>query len=75
MKKGKRPTIEDGQHERKMPSVERKENTKQRKENDKRRAVFGLREKKSISAHFREVSITVGAVKKCPMPRVGKCPV
>ncbi len=36
---------------------------------------FSSSRKKPISAHFREVFITVGAVKKCPMPRVGRCPV
>jgi hypothetical protein len=40
-------TIEDGQNERKIPSVKRKEDTKQRKENGKRQAVFHLRGKKN----------------------------
>jgi hypothetical protein len=44
--------------------IERKENTKQRKEKGKRQAVFYLREKEPISTHFREVFITVGALKK-----------
>jgi hypothetical protein len=54
--------------------IERKENSKQRKENGKREAVFHLREKEPISAHFREVFIIVGALKKVHNVQSGEMP-